>query len=776
LQLLLFFFFSVLLVNPNSYFYNQVNPVVHSSAFVLPVTALVTITVLNDGTMISIAYDHVNPDKKPQKWNLTEVMIISTLLGLVPCFGSLGLLYMGITSAQGLNGPFSSIMGTVCNAQGQCYITYGELLTAVYLKVSISDFLTVLSARCREHCFSRKLGKLLLAAFVFATSSASLLSAFWFLPSGGHSIPMQPLAWKVIGVVWVYSLVWWFIQDQCKLLAYWVIDVRRGNVTGVKAAARAVVTRARTRLMTILAFLVLFLDGFSTTVIAPILPVLLTVSGNNVAVIGALFAAKPLVQLSLSPIMKSVVDHRGPGTTLIVGTFFAIATSVGFALVGSNLALLFLLRILQGICATMMTVPALSVLAATNTGKDRSQYMVLAMQGVGAGALLGPVLGGAIAYSTMSTTLTGIEVPFALITFLYVLAFILELSLSRDGALPFGAHPTPPDDVRVELDTPPTGHETSALLPKDWAMQRRPPVSHSLRPFRAGAYRKYKDVKLSPTYEAPAEELTDKSSLLSVTPSSTSEDKEAALREYARQLYGTTDGKEEEGGVAAVVDDEDDISKMLSLDDNSGGCSELITDKYQMLCYFLVFYTTLVIGAVEPVIPLMLYTRFHSTYFINGLVLSALAVFYLWTSPMAVRLGNKIGRPLVMVFGLLLMIAGLVIVRLVPNVTIVGAGVALIGLGLGCIDAPAMLMMNQHARAAGKDPVGVFELQANAVLLGFSLGPIASTFMRTQALSYAYTLDVFAVMSALLIPMVIAVFTCTKSKTTGYDKIASIDE
>ena len=28
------------------------------------------ITVLNDGTLITVAYDNVNPSKQPEKWNL----------------------------------------------------------------------------------------------------------------------------------------------------------------------------------------------------------------------------------------------------------------------------------------------------------------------------------------------------------------------------------------------------------------------------------------------------------------------------------------------------------------------------------------------------------------------------------------------------------------------------------------------------------------------------------------------------------------------------------
>jgi hypothetical protein len=40
------------------------------SFFQLPVLLLMLITLLNDGTLISIGYDNVTPSNRPEKWNL----------------------------------------------------------------------------------------------------------------------------------------------------------------------------------------------------------------------------------------------------------------------------------------------------------------------------------------------------------------------------------------------------------------------------------------------------------------------------------------------------------------------------------------------------------------------------------------------------------------------------------------------------------------------------------------------------------------------------------
>ncbi len=65
LQLLTFFFISVFAFDPQE-LYSPTAP----SFFQLPVLMLMLITLLNDGTLISIGYDHVIPSHRPEKWNL----------------------------------------------------------------------------------------------------------------------------------------------------------------------------------------------------------------------------------------------------------------------------------------------------------------------------------------------------------------------------------------------------------------------------------------------------------------------------------------------------------------------------------------------------------------------------------------------------------------------------------------------------------------------------------------------------------------------------------
>ena len=62
-----------------------------------PVTAvmIVMIAVLNDGAILSIAYDNVHYKDKPEAWNMRLVLGISTVLGVIGVVAAFGLFYLG---------------------------------------------------------------------------------------------------------------------------------------------------------------------------------------------------------------------------------------------------------------------------------------------------------------------------------------------------------------------------------------------------------------------------------------------------------------------------------------------------------------------------------------------------------------------------------------------------------------------------------------------------------------------------------------------------------
>ena len=101
-----------------------------------------------------------------------------------------------------------------------------ELKTIMYLKISISDFLTLFSARTRTWFWERCLSRPLAIAFVIATGASTFISLFWgdiFSAGGNYMAPLRQSGGAVV-FTWIYCVIWWFVQDAAKVLTYHCID------------------------------------------------------------------------------------------------------------------------------------------------------------------------------------------------------------------------------------------------------------------------------------------------------------------------------------------------------------------------------------------------------------------------------------------------------------------------------------------------------------------------------------------------------------------------
>jgi H+-transporting ATPase len=226
MQLLVFFFIAVLTLPPKHYVPNPLphgwldSPDAHEwpRFFQMPVLMLMLITLLNDGTLISIGYDNVKASPYPEKWALPVLFIVSCVLGIVACASSLLLLW-GALDSWNPHGWFAAF--------GIGGVAYGHITTIIYLKVSVSDFLTLFSARAHEGFFweSRPAPILMIAASI-ALSLSTALSIGW--PSGTlDDIAVEGMGRHPSQIlflwVWFYCLVVWLIQDLSKVACYRVL-------------------------------------------------------------------------------------------------------------------------------------------------------------------------------------------------------------------------------------------------------------------------------------------------------------------------------------------------------------------------------------------------------------------------------------------------------------------------------------------------------------------------------------------------------------------------
>lgn len=198
-QLLLFFFISCLCFHPQ-----QVNSIYGATYFSIPVIALVSITILNDGTMISVAYDNVQASRKPERWNLPVLYIVSTAIGTTALASSFLLLHLALHGAK---------PGSCWRWLGLGDLRYEQVQTLLYLKISLTDYASVFNSRCQGWMWSRAPSSIVLASAAFAMALSTFLSV-WCPPG------MMPISWNVAAFTWVYVLAWAVIQDVVKVLTY----------------------------------------------------------------------------------------------------------------------------------------------------------------------------------------------------------------------------------------------------------------------------------------------------------------------------------------------------------------------------------------------------------------------------------------------------------------------------------------------------------------------------------------------------------------------------
>jgi H+-transporting ATPase len=162
-----------------------------------PLTAvmIVMLALLNDGAILSIAYDNVKYKDKPEAWNMRMVLGISTVLGLIGVVSAFGLFYLG---------------------ERVFHLDRAHIQTLMYLKLSVAGHLTIFLTRTRGPFWSHRPARILWVAVVGTQIVATLIAVYGLF--------MTPLGWGWAGFVWGYALLWFLVNDRIKLLAYRIFD------------------------------------------------------------------------------------------------------------------------------------------------------------------------------------------------------------------------------------------------------------------------------------------------------------------------------------------------------------------------------------------------------------------------------------------------------------------------------------------------------------------------------------------------------------------------
>jgi len=163
-----------------------------------PVTAvmIVLLAILNDGAILTIAYDRATVSKKPEVWNMHRVLGIATILGVLGVIASFGMFYIGEMVLS---------------------LSRETIQTLIYLKLSVAGHLTIFVTRTRGPFWSNRPSNQLLLAVAGTQLAATLITTSGLL--------MPRISWHLAALVWGYAVVWFLIADRVKIAANRIFDI-----------------------------------------------------------------------------------------------------------------------------------------------------------------------------------------------------------------------------------------------------------------------------------------------------------------------------------------------------------------------------------------------------------------------------------------------------------------------------------------------------------------------------------------------------------------------
>ena len=158
------------------------------------------LALLNDGAILSIAYDNVHHKDQPEVWNMPVVLGIATVLGIIGVVSAFGLFYLG---------------------ERVFHLDRAHIQTLMYLKLSVAGHLTIFLTRTRGPFWSIRPARIVWVAVLGTQMLATLIAVYGVL--------MTPLGWGWALFVWGYAVAWFLVNDRVKLLAYRIFDAAKSD-------------------------------------------------------------------------------------------------------------------------------------------------------------------------------------------------------------------------------------------------------------------------------------------------------------------------------------------------------------------------------------------------------------------------------------------------------------------------------------------------------------------------------------------------------------------
>ncbi len=167
-----------------------------------PITAsmIILLALLNDIPILAIAYDNTRVDQHPVRWKMSELLTVSSVLGISGVISSFLLFYY--LQEHGFNEDI--------------------IRTLLFLKLIIAGHSTIYVTRISDWFWKRPYPSGLLFTATFGTEIFGTLIAV-------YGVFVTPIGWKYALLIWAYALVWFLFNDLIKLLTYRMLKRRNSS-------------------------------------------------------------------------------------------------------------------------------------------------------------------------------------------------------------------------------------------------------------------------------------------------------------------------------------------------------------------------------------------------------------------------------------------------------------------------------------------------------------------------------------------------------------------
>jgi len=158
-----------------------------------PITALmiIVLALLNDIPILAIASDNTRIDPEPVRWNMQEILTISSILGIAGVISSFLLFYILLEM------KFSVEM----------------IQSLFFAKLVIAGHGTIYNTRTAGWFWQKPYPSWMLFNATFSTRILGTLIAV-------YGIFITPIGWEYALWMWAYALIWFIINDAIKVATY----------------------------------------------------------------------------------------------------------------------------------------------------------------------------------------------------------------------------------------------------------------------------------------------------------------------------------------------------------------------------------------------------------------------------------------------------------------------------------------------------------------------------------------------------------------------------